>query len=128
MRRVLRAKCAARFAFWIEKQRCLMPLPRFSDLLRLLLRYAPLSAGGIGIDGKPDNSFACVLILQFLHVAAAVMLLHERAFRIKPFEHDIFAFVLRKRVRTALRVGERKIRRRAAYRRRVEGKDYGGDQ
>src|SRR5204862_28802 len=59
---------------------------------------------------------------------ATVRLLHERAFRIKPFEHDIFALVLRKRVGAALGVRERKIRRSAAHRRRVEAKDCGGDQ
>jgi hypothetical protein len=121
--RVLGAVRAPRFAFRIEKQRRLPRLPRFSDLLRLFRRDIAFRAGRIGIDGQPDHSFARILILQFLHVAAAVMLLHERAFRVKPFEHDIFALVLRKRVGAALRVRERKIRRSAAHRRRIESVD-----
>ena len=121
--RILGTVRAPRFAFRIEKQRGLTRLPRFSDLLRLFRGNIAFRAGRIGIDGQPDHSFTRVLILQFLHVAAAVMLLHEWAFRIKPFEHDIFALVLRKRVGAALRVRERKIRRSAAHRRRIESID-----
>jgi len=118
--RILGAVRAPRLAFLIEKQRCLPRLPRFSDLLRLFRRDIAFRAGRIGIDGQPDHSFARILILQFLHVATAVMLLHERAFRIKPFEHHIFALVLRKRVGATLRVRQRKIRRNAAHRRGIE--------
>ena len=61
--RVLGAVRAPRFAFRIEKQRCLPRLPRFSDLLRLFRRDIALRAGRIGIDGQPDHSFARILIL-----------------------------------------------------------------
>src|SRR6266480_4865348 len=105
-----------------------MRLPGCSDLLRLFRRYVALGAGRIGIDREPDNALAPIFILQLLHVAAAVMLLHERTFRIKPFKHDILTLVLRKRVRIAFRVGDRKIRRSASYLARVEAKDSGGDQ
>src|SRR5438876_9606514 len=97
-----------------------MRLPGCSDLLRLFRRYVALGAGRIGIDREPDNALARTFILQLLHVAAAVMLLHERTFRIQPFQHAILTLVLRTRVRRAFRVGERTIWRSAAYRRRVE--------
>src|SRR5438034_11804889 len=103
-----------------------MRLPGCSDLLCLFRRYVALGAGRIGIDREPDNAFARIFILQLLHVAAAVMLLHERTFRIKPFKHDILTLVLRKRVRLAFCIGERKLRRSTAYRWWAEGKDGGG--
>src|SRR6478735_3554816 len=102
-----------------------MRLPGCSDLLCLFRRYVALGAWRIGIDREPDNALARIFILQLLHVAAAVMLLYERALRIKPFQHDILTLVLRKRVRRAFRVGDRKIRRSAAYLGRIEGKDCG---
>src|SRR6266478_1999233 len=52
-------------------------------------------AGRVGIDGQPNDPFVRILVLQLLHVTAAVMLFHKWAFRIEPFEHDIFALVLR---------------------------------
>ena len=54
------------------------------------------------------------------------MLLHEWAFRIEPFEHDVFAFVLGKRMRLALGIGRGKIRRGAPDRRRIGGEKRGG--
>ena len=72
-----------------------MRLPRRRDFLRLFGRYISLGAGRIGIDGQPDYTFVSDILLQVLHVAAAVMLFHEWALWIKPLEHDVLAFVLR---------------------------------
>src|SRR5947208_14697039 len=76
------------------------------DFLSLLRRQIALSPGGTGINRQPYDAFAGVFLLQLLHVAAAVMLLHERAFGIKPFQYDSFAIVLRKGMRFAARVRE----------------------
>ena len=73
-----------------------MRLPGGRDFLSLLRRQIALCPGGIGINRQPYDAFAGVFLLQLLHVAAAVMLFHERAFRIEPFEHDSLALVLRK--------------------------------
>jgi len=105
-----------------------MRLPLSRNLFRLFRRQVTLGAGRIGIDRQPDNALARILILQLLHVTPAVMLLYERALRIKPLQHDILTLVLRQRVRLAFRVGDRKIRRSASYLGRIEGKDCGGDQ
>ena len=105
-----------------------MSLPRSADLLRLLRSYASLGAGRIGIDGQPDHAFVRVLFLQVLHIAGAVVLLHKWTLRIKPLEHHVFALVFGKRVRFALGVGKRKIRRGAAYRWYVRSKNCGCDQ
>jgi len=71
-----------------------MRFPGGGDLLRLLRSYAALGAGRIRIDSQPHNTFARVLLLQLLHVVTAVMLLHERTFRVEPFENDVFTLVL----------------------------------
>src|SRR4030095_33158 len=86
VRRVLRAVSAACVAFGIQQERGLMRLPRRRDLLRLFRRQTSLRPGGIGIAGQPDNAFVSELFLQVLHVAAAIMLFHERALWIKPFK------------------------------------------
>ena len=87
--------------------------------MRLIGSEIAFGAGRVGIDGQPNDTFASVLSLQLLHVVAAVMLFHERAFRIKPLEHDVFAFVLRERLRLAIGVRSREIGRGAADRRNV---------
>ena len=80
------------------------PLGHLLDCL--LQSKIPLSPRRIGINRQPDNAFAGIFLLQLLHVAAAVMFVHEWTFRIKPLEYDIFAFVLRKRMRVAVGIGE----------------------
>ena len=54
------------------------------------------------------------------------MLLHEWALGIEPFEHDVFAFVLRNALGLALRIGQRKIGRGGADGGRVGGEERGG--
>ncbi len=95
VRRVFCPVGAPGFAFRIEKKRGLMRFPLRHFLHRLLRRKVPFGSRRVGIDRQPDNAFTGVFFLQLLHVAAAVMLFHERAFRIEPLQHDVFAFVLR---------------------------------
>jgi len=128
VRRVLRAVSAACVAFGIQQQRGLMRLPRCRDLLRFFGRHISLCPGRIGIDCQPDNALISEFFLQVLHVAAAVMLFHERALWIKPFKDDVLTLILRQRMRLAFRVRERKIRRGASNRRRIGGKDCSSDQ
>ena len=73
-----------------------MRLPGGCDFLGLFRRQIAFRTGRIGIDGQPNHALVCVFFLQFLHVVGAVMLLNKRAFRIKPFEHDVLALVLGK--------------------------------
>ena len=96
---LLRVIGAAGFAFGIEQQRGLLRFPIFHHLLRLFRRQVSLVSGRVGIDRQPDHAFAGKFALQLLHVAAAVMLFHKRAFGIEPFQHHIFAFVFGKAVR-----------------------------
>lgn len=105
-----------------------MRFPSRGNLPRLFRRQIPFCARGVGIDGQPNHTFIGVLFLEVLHVAAAVMFLYKRALRIKPFEHDVFALVFRKRMRRPFRVGQRKIWRGASNRRRIRGKDCSSDQ
>jgi hypothetical protein len=53
---------------------------------------------------------AAELLLQRLHVAAVVVLLHERALRIRPFEHDELAAIVGEPDRLAARIVDRKDR------------------
>ena len=128
VRCVLCTVSAACVAFGIQQQRGLMRLPRRRDLRGLFSRQVALRTWRIGINGQPDNAFVSEFLLQVLHVAAAIVLLHKRALRIKPFEHDVFALVLRKRMSRTFRVCQRKIGRGASNRRRISGKDCGSDQ
>jgi hypothetical protein len=50
-----------------------------------------LLAGGAGIDAEPDRARGPRGCLRLLHVAAAIMLLHERAAGVIPFEHHHLA-------------------------------------
>ena len=49
-----------------------------------------LPPGRRRIDRQPDDAFAGELLLQLLHVFALVVLLHEGAARIEPFQDDVF--------------------------------------
>jgi len=69
-----------------------------------------LLAGGGGDNGKPDHAFRGVLLLELLHIAAGVVLFHERAFVIEPFENDEFAAEVGQFVGSALGVGEGEFR------------------
>ena len=52
--------------------------------------------GGVSrIDGKPHHAFATGFFLQSLHVRSVVMLAHEGAARVVPFQHDVLAFEVR---------------------------------
>ena len=58
-------------------------------------RKISLRARRGGINRQPDDSFAGEFLLQGLHVVARVVLLHERAARVEPFQNDVFALVNR---------------------------------
>jgi len=65
---------------------------------------APVSASNClqypwaALESVQPNSrpWSCVFFLPFLHVVRCVMFLNKRAFRLKPFEHDLLALVLGK--------------------------------
>ena len=69
-----------------------------------------LLAGGGRDDGEPDDALGGIFLLEFLHVAAGVMLFHERAFVIEPFEDDELAAETGKFVGSALGVVEGEVR------------------
>src|SRR5207245_5166322 len=102
------------FAFRIEKESGLLCFPRSHDFLRLLGRDVALAAGRIRINRQPNDAFTGVLLLELLHVVAAVMFFHKRTFRIEPFEDDVFAFVLGQRLRLAVGVWDGKVGRSTA--------------
>ena len=56
------------------------------------------------IDGDPDDALGRVIGLEFLHVAGAVMLLHERAAEVDPFEDDDLALQFAERDGFAVQV------------------------
>src|SRR5262245_4280775 len=45
------------------------------------------------VDREPDDVATRKFLLQRLHVAARVVLAHERALGVRPFEHDVLALV-----------------------------------
>jgi len=59
-----------------------------------------------GDNGEPDDALGGVLLLELLHIPAGVVLFHERAFVIEPFENDEFAAEVGQFVGGALGVGE----------------------
>jgi hypothetical protein len=63
-----------------------------------------------GVDREPDDAVGDRIGLLLLHVAAAVMLAHERTFRIVPLEHHGLALVLRERLRLAVAVRDAEVR------------------
>jgi len=126
--RVFSGVSAAGVTFGIQEKRGLMCLPRTRDLLRLFRRQVSFCAGRIGIDGQPDNTLVRELFLQVLHVAAAIMLFHERALGIKPLKDDVFTLVLRQRMRLATGIRKRKLWRSAAHGRRLHGERRDSDE
>jgi len=115
--RVLGAIGLAGLAVRIDEKRGRFRLPFGHLLLGLFGRKISLFPGRGRINAQPDNAFAGKFFLELLHIAAAVMFLHEGAIGIKPFQHDVFPFVLGKRLRFAFRISDGKIGRGAADRR-----------
>ena len=66
-------------------------VPLLHLLLGLVAGHVALLARSGGADGEPDDALAGVLLLQLLHVSAAVVLADERTLEIHPLEHDEFA-------------------------------------
>src|SRR5882672_10311592 len=62
-------------------------------LLRLRSLHVALLPRCRGTDREPDDALLGVPLLKRLHVAAAVMLAHERTLAIHPLQHDELALV-----------------------------------
>ena len=69
-----------------------MHFPISNFLVRFLGCQIAFLIGRVRIDREPGDTFTRKILLQLLHVAAAVMFFHERALGIEPLEHDIFSF------------------------------------
>ena len=83
--------------------------------LRHLRRRLEFGTVGVGrVDRQPDDLARAPFLLQPLHVAAGIVLAHERAFGVGPLEHDVLAAVVGELHRLAGGVGERECRARAA--------------
>ena len=78
----------------------------FLGLVGFLGAHVTLFAGSGGDDGKPDDIFAGVFLLEILHVIAVIVLLDKGAAVVKPLEDDELAFEVREVVGLAVGIGE----------------------
>ena len=72
------------------------------------------------------TSLRAPFLLQRLHVAAGIVLAHERALGVGPLEHDVLALVVGEPHRLAGGVGDREVGRGGARHR--GGGGAGGEQ
>jgi len=63
-----------------------------------------------GDDGEPDDALGGVLLLELLHIPAGVVLFHEGALVVEPFQDDKFTAEVGKLVGRTLGVGEGEFR------------------
>ncbi len=110
MGRGLRAVGLAGRAFLIQEQRVLDAVVRAG--FHVVFPTRALLAGGRGVDREPDRALFLRGVIGVVHRAEhLVMLLHEGAIRIEPFENDDLPGIVGEGVSVPVEIDQGEIRR-----------------
>src|ERR1700677_2111768 len=105
----------AKLSIWIEQHRSSRGFHLCQIGILFAVDYVTLLAGSGRYDRQPHHAALGPIMLQALHVAAAIVLLGEWAIPVGPLEHHVLAFKVGKVVGLVVGVGRGKRWRGLAY-------------